>query len=335
MRRLGLTILIFALLALPSVALAQDGTSYSLASAQETKNLQVIPGEEPAQGVIYFYNVAGNKITHITLEVVPVFSIILKEIGANRTQVIEVVQEVTTLELEEAENLVESAPTPVKEDILEEKAETIKQKLEAVGATVEIKQEIEVEEIEHGKLYQVSWGNSHSWEVEIDPPLDEQEYSVGGQTIYVTENLFAEPTEPSAEEIKDIPSYCQEHEYVYSEDMVCLTVPNLLGDGKLYYVLAKPVYIIVSVPESEEIGTEGNIRIYAEGGPPGPTGTVTVALTRDFDFTVSTVYELTNEKPITGGGFDVGRWLPVIIAGTIVILAAVLLPRFVIRRREG
>lgn len=67
------------------------------------------------------------------------FNLILKEIGANKINVIKVVREVTTLGLKEAKELVESAPKAVKEGISKEEANSVKEKLEAAGATVEIK----------------------------------------------------------------------------------------------------------------------------------------------------------------------------------------------------
>ena len=67
------------------------------------------------------------------------FGIILKAIGANKINVIKAVREVTTLGLKEAKDLVESAPTTVKEGISKEEANSIKEKLEAAGATIEIK----------------------------------------------------------------------------------------------------------------------------------------------------------------------------------------------------
>ena len=67
------------------------------------------------------------------------FSVVLKEIGANKISVIRAVREVTTLGLKEAKDFVESAPQTVKEGINQEEATTIKQKLEAAGATVEVK----------------------------------------------------------------------------------------------------------------------------------------------------------------------------------------------------
>ena len=67
------------------------------------------------------------------------FSVILKDIGANKISVIKAVRELTTLGLKEAKDLVESAPTTVKEGINKDEASTIKQKLEEAGATTEIK----------------------------------------------------------------------------------------------------------------------------------------------------------------------------------------------------
>jgi large subunit ribosomal protein L7/L12 len=66
------------------------------------------------------------------------FSVILKDIGANKISVIKAVREVTTLGLKEAKELVESAPKPVKEGIPKAEAATLKEKLEAAGATIEI-----------------------------------------------------------------------------------------------------------------------------------------------------------------------------------------------------
>ena len=67
------------------------------------------------------------------------FTVTLKDIGANKINVIKAVRELTTLGLKEAKDLVESAPAAVKEGINKDEAATVKQKLEAAGATAEIK----------------------------------------------------------------------------------------------------------------------------------------------------------------------------------------------------
>ena len=66
------------------------------------------------------------------------FTINLKEIGDNKINVIKAVREVTTLGLKEAKDLVEAAPSVVKEGIGKEEADQIKEKIEASGAKVSI-----------------------------------------------------------------------------------------------------------------------------------------------------------------------------------------------------
>jgi large subunit ribosomal protein L7/L12 len=67
------------------------------------------------------------------------FTVILKEIGENKINVIKAVREMTTLGLKEAKDLVESAPKPIKEGVNKEEADSIKKKLEEAGAKAEIK----------------------------------------------------------------------------------------------------------------------------------------------------------------------------------------------------
>jgi len=66
------------------------------------------------------------------------FNVILKDVGANKINVIRVVRELTNLGLKESKDLVEAAPKPVKEGVSKDEAASAKSKLEAVGATVEI-----------------------------------------------------------------------------------------------------------------------------------------------------------------------------------------------------
>ncbi len=66
------------------------------------------------------------------------FSVQLQEIGPNKINVIKAVREVTTLGLKEAKELVESAPTMVKEAVGKDEAEHVKDKLEGAGAKVAV-----------------------------------------------------------------------------------------------------------------------------------------------------------------------------------------------------
>jgi len=68
-----------------------------------------------------------------------VFTVVLASAGGNKIAVIKEVRAMTTLGLKEAKDLVDAAPKPVKENVPKEEAEDLKKKLEAVGATVELK----------------------------------------------------------------------------------------------------------------------------------------------------------------------------------------------------
>jgi len=66
------------------------------------------------------------------------FNVILKEFGDKKIQVIKEVRALTALGLKEAKDLVDGVPKPVKEGVSKEEAEAAQQKLEAVGAVVEL-----------------------------------------------------------------------------------------------------------------------------------------------------------------------------------------------------
>ncbi len=67
------------------------------------------------------------------------FTVVLTAVGPNKINVIKEVRAITGLGLKDAKDLVEGAPKPVKEGVSRKDAEAIKEKLVAVGATVEIK----------------------------------------------------------------------------------------------------------------------------------------------------------------------------------------------------
>lgn len=67
------------------------------------------------------------------------FTVVLTNSGANKIAVIKEVRTMTSLGLKEAKDLVDAAPKPVKEGVTKEEAAEMKKKLEAAGATVELK----------------------------------------------------------------------------------------------------------------------------------------------------------------------------------------------------
>lgn len=85
----------------------------------------------PAAGGAQAQAAAGEEKT--------TFNVVLAAVGGNKIAVIKEVRAMTSLGLKEAKDLVDSAPKPVKEAVAKEEAEQLKKKLEAAGATVELK----------------------------------------------------------------------------------------------------------------------------------------------------------------------------------------------------
>jgi large subunit ribosomal protein L7/L12 len=67
------------------------------------------------------------------------FSVVLKDVGANKINVIKAVREVTSLGLKEAKDLVDGAPKTIKDGVSKDEAENIKKKFTEAGASVEVK----------------------------------------------------------------------------------------------------------------------------------------------------------------------------------------------------
>ncbi|CAM4118602.1 MULTISPECIES: 50S ribosomal protein L7/L12 [Flavobacterium] len=67
------------------------------------------------------------------------FTVVLKEAGASKLAVVKAVKELTGLGLKEAKDMVDSAPTNVKEGVSKDEAEGLKKSLEEAGAVVELK----------------------------------------------------------------------------------------------------------------------------------------------------------------------------------------------------
>ncbi|MFT5964074.1 MAG: large subunit ribosomal protein L7/L12 [Flavobacterium sp.] len=92
-------------------------------------------GIEPAAAAVV---VAGGGDADAE-EVQTEFTVVLKEAGASKLAVVKMVKELTGLGLKEAKDVVDSAPSNVKEGVSKEEAEGLKKSLEDAGAVVEIK----------------------------------------------------------------------------------------------------------------------------------------------------------------------------------------------------
>jgi large subunit ribosomal protein L7/L12 len=82
---------------------------------------------------------AGAAAPAAAVEEQTEFTVILKDAGAKKIQVIKVVRELTGLGLKEAKDLVDGAPKTIKENVTKDESAAIKAKLEAEGAAVEVK----------------------------------------------------------------------------------------------------------------------------------------------------------------------------------------------------
>ena len=107
--------------------------------AQFGKFLQERWGVSAAPVAVAAAPAAGGGAAAAEVEEKTDFTVVLKEIGASKINVIKAVREITGLGLKEAKDLVDGAPKPVKENIGKDEAATIKKKLEDAGAAVELK----------------------------------------------------------------------------------------------------------------------------------------------------------------------------------------------------
>ncbi len=117
---------------------AEDLVNLTVKEVQELAQiLKDEYGIEPAAAAVAV--AAGPAAAGAAAEEKTEFDVILKSAGGQKLQVVKAVKEFTGLGLKEAKELVDAAPKAVKEKVSKADAETLKAKLEEVGAEVEIK----------------------------------------------------------------------------------------------------------------------------------------------------------------------------------------------------
>ncbi len=92
-------------------------------------------GIEPAAAAVVVSGGGEAAVEDVQTE----FTVMLKEAGASKLAVVKLVKELTGLGLKEAKDVVDSAPSAVKEGVTKEEAEGLKKALEEAGAVVELK----------------------------------------------------------------------------------------------------------------------------------------------------------------------------------------------------
>jgi len=110
-----------------------------LDAAQLVKKLEARLGVSAAAAAPVMVAGGGGATATAPAEEKTEFTVLLKEVGANKINVIKAVREVTSLGLKEAKELVDGAPKNIKEGVSKDEAETIKKKFTEAGATVEVK----------------------------------------------------------------------------------------------------------------------------------------------------------------------------------------------------
>jgi len=96
-------------------------------------------GIEPAAAAVAIAGPAAGGDAGATVEEQTEFTVVLKEAGASKLAVVKAVKELTGLGLKEAKDVVDSAPSNVKEGVSKDEAEGLKKALEEAGAVVELK----------------------------------------------------------------------------------------------------------------------------------------------------------------------------------------------------
>ena len=110
-----------------------------LEASQLVKKLEERLGVSAAAAAPVMMAGGGGAAAAAPAEEKTEFAVVLKEVGANKINVIKAVREVTSLGLKEAKDLVDGAPKTIKEGVSKDEAETIKKKFTEAGAVVEVK----------------------------------------------------------------------------------------------------------------------------------------------------------------------------------------------------
>jgi len=121
------------------MSITKDQIIEAVAAMSVMDVVELITAMEEKFGVSAAAVAAGPAAAAEAVEEQTEFNVMLTAIGPNKVAVIKAVRAATSLGLKEAKDLVEAAPTAVKEAVSKEEAEALKKELEAAGASVEIK----------------------------------------------------------------------------------------------------------------------------------------------------------------------------------------------------
>jgi large subunit ribosomal protein L7/L12 len=126
------------------MALSNEELIEALSSKPIMEIVELVKALEEKWGVSAAAPVAvaaagGGAAEEAAVEEQTEFDVVMNSFGDNKVAVIKVVRTITGLGLKEAKDLVEGAPSTVKEGVSKDEAETIKKQLEEAGASVQVK----------------------------------------------------------------------------------------------------------------------------------------------------------------------------------------------------
>ena len=121
------------------MSITKDQIIEAVASMSVMEVVELIEAMEEKFGVSAAAAVMAGPAAAEAVEAKTEFDVVLTAAGANKVAVIKAVRGATGLGLKEAKDLVEAAPTNLKEAVSKDEAEALKKELEAAGASVEIK----------------------------------------------------------------------------------------------------------------------------------------------------------------------------------------------------
>lgn len=123
------------------MAVSKDDILEAISNMSVMEVVELIEAMEDKFGVTAAAAVAAAApaVAAVAAEEQTEFTVVLASFGDKKVAVIKAVRSITGLGLKEAKDLVESAPTPIKEGVDKAEAETIKTQLDEAGAQVEIK----------------------------------------------------------------------------------------------------------------------------------------------------------------------------------------------------
>ncbi|MFC1998886.1 hypothetical protein ACFLVR_04515 [Chloroflexota bacterium] len=287
-----------------------EANKYNYSTAQGGKSIDVKPGGS-SSGLIYFYNVDGNRITHV---------------------------EFSPLTTPEGWTVTFDPPVSVDTVQIGGLDVTVRQNLYVIPTEV---QEDEITDPPSGYV-NLDLPNKITVDTGAVTGADSATILIDNAATFITDGVEV------GDRVFDLTDNCSG--LVSSIDSETqITLEEALDGGtddtfqaadeyriaRIGYALAKVLRVIISAPDSAVIGTSEAVTVHSVATWLGQTGSA-ITQERDFSYTIN-VTPTGSDETIPGEPFDWNRWLPVILAGGIgiVVLGIIYVPKLIAKRRKS